>query len=74
MPPTATLPLNTQEAERRRALRGYTQAELAQRVHASHAHVNQVLTGNRRPSAFLVHRLAAALGCDVEDLLLKDAS
>lgn len=70
--PAATLPLDTGATERRRVLKGLTQAELAALVRVNVSHLNQVLRGARSPSAPLVRRLAEALGCEMIDLIIPD--
>jgi putative transcriptional regulator len=51
-----------------RAKLGLTQAELAARVSVSRKTVNTVENGVFVPSTILSLKLAAALGCKVEDL------
>ena len=51
-----------------RAEHGLTQAELAARVSVSRKTVNTVENGVFVPSTTLALKLAAALGCKVEDL------
>ena len=54
-------------AERRKA-RGWTQAELAERVSVSRKSVNTIENGVFVPSTTLALRLAQALDCTVHDL------
>ena len=51
-----------------RAEHGLTQAELAARVSVSRKTINTVENGVFVPSTTLALKLAAALGCKVEDL------
>ena len=47
---------------------GWTQAELAERIGMSRKTVNTVENGVFVPSTIVALKLAAALGCTVEDL------
>jgi putative transcriptional regulator len=63
----AEVPLRNRLKEMR-AEHGLTQAELAARVSVSRKTVNTVENGVFVPSTTLALKLAAALGCKVEDL------
>jgi putative transcriptional regulator len=63
----ADVPLRNRLKEMR-AEHGLTQAELAARVSVSRKTVNTVENGVFVPSTILSLKLAAALGCKVEDL------
>ena len=63
----ADLPLRNRLKEMR-AEHGLTQAELAARVSVSRKTINTVENGVFVPSTTLALKLAAALGCKVEDL------
>jgi DNA-binding XRE family transcriptional regulator len=57
----------------RRANSGRTQLELANLVEVSWNTIARLETGGCRPSIQLLHRLAEAFGCSVDDLLpVKD--
>jgi putative transcriptional regulator len=63
----ADVPLRNRLKEMRAEI-GLTQAELAVRVSVSRKTVNTVENGVFVPSTTLALKLAAALGCKVEDL------
>lgn len=52
-----------------RGLRGWTQAQLAQRANLRPSAVGHFEAGSRLPSAINLRRLALALGCSVDRLL-----
>jgi len=56
-----------------RAERGLTQAALAELVGVSRKTINTVENGVFVPSTLLALKLAAALGCRVEDIFALDA-
>jgi DNA-binding XRE family transcriptional regulator len=56
-----------------REYRGHTLASLAKICGVSTPALSQIENGKRTPSAFLLQKLAAALGCDMEDLLPANA-
>jgi putative transcriptional regulator len=58
----------TNSLKEERARLGLTQAELAERVGVSRKTVNTVENGVFVPSTTLALKLAAALGCRVEDI------
>jgi putative transcriptional regulator len=51
-----------------RAMRGYTQAELAERAGITRASVNAIEGGRMIPSIYLALKLASALDVSVDDL------
>jgi transcriptional regulator with XRE-family HTH domain len=51
-----------------------TIAALAAACKVSAPAVSQIESGKRHPSASLLKRLAAALKCDMEDLLIDEAA
>ena len=53
----------------RRKRLGLTQREIALRARTTEAAISHIERGIRRPSAPLLARLAAALGCSADDLL-----
>jgi len=55
-----------------RAEKGWSQAELAERVHVSRNSINAVENGKFDPSLPLAFRIADAFGLTVEDVFLKD--
>ena len=55
-----------------RAGRGWTQADLAQRVSVSRQTINAIETGKFDPSLPLAFRLARLFGLPIEDLFLDD--
>jgi putative transcriptional regulator len=55
-----------------RAERGWSQAELAERVDVSRNSINAVENGKFDPSLPLAFRIADAFGLIVEDVFLKD--
>jgi putative transcriptional regulator len=55
-----------------REAKGWTQAELAERIGVSRKTVNTVENGVFTPSTVVALKLAAALGCAVEDLFFLD--
>jgi transcriptional regulator with XRE-family HTH domain len=54
---------------RKRELRGLEQVELATYVGCSQPHVSDMERGLRSPSVKLLHKLAEALDCPVEELM-----
>lgn len=52
-----------------REYRGMTLASLAKACGVSAPAISQIETGKREPSASLLKRLAAALSCDMDDLM-----
>lgn len=52
-----------------REYRGMTLASLAEVCGVSAPAISQIETGKREPSASLLKRLAAALSCDMDDLM-----
>src|SRR4029453_11523603 len=54
--------------ERHRRLRGWTQADLAERAQASRAAVSAIETGRHVPSTEVALALAQAFECRIEDL------
>ncbi|WP_066373911.1 helix-turn-helix domain-containing protein [Herbidospora mongoliensis] len=57
------------ELKRRRVLAGLDQEEMAKRARISWPYLSLLESGKRSPSVKVLHRLAAALDCPVEDLL-----
>lgn len=55
-----------------RAERGWTQADLAQRVNVSRQTINAIETGKFDPSLPLAFRLARLFHLKIEDLFLDD--
>jgi putative transcriptional regulator len=55
-----------------RNARGWTQAELAERVGVSRKTINTVENGVFVPSTLIALKIARALGCRVEDLFSLD--
>jgi len=55
-----------------RAERGWSQAELAERVDVSRNSINAVENGKFDPSLPLAFRIADAFGLTVEEVFLKD--
>jgi putative transcriptional regulator len=53
-----------------REAKGWTQAELAERIGVSRKTVNTVENGVFVPSTIVALKLAAALGCTVEELFV----
>lgn len=54
---------------RKRELRGLQQVELATYVGCSQPHVSDMERGMRSPGVQLLHKLAEALDCEVEELM-----
>jgi putative transcriptional regulator len=65
--------MNNCVRERRNA-RGWTQADLAERLAVSRQTVNAIETGKYDPSLPLAFKLAAALDCRIEDLFFPESS
>jgi len=57
--------LNLQNARRER---GFSQEELAHLAKVHQTYLSGVESGKRNPSVLVLHRIAAALGLDIEDL------
>jgi transcriptional regulator with XRE-family HTH domain len=57
-----------------RAEAGLSQAKLAKATGLSHGIIAFYETGDRQPSADALQRLAAALGCDIVELLDEAAA
>lgn len=55
----------------RRVEAGLTQAEVASTAKLSAGHLSELETGTRNPSPPVLARLAAALKCEVADLMPK---
>ena len=55
-----------------RAEKGWTQAELAQRVNVSRNSINAVENGKFDPSLPLAFRIADTFGLQIEDVFLRD--
>jgi putative transcriptional regulator len=55
-----------------RAEKGWSQAELAERVHVSRNSVNAVENGKFDPSLPLAFRIADAFALKIEDVFLRD--
>ena len=55
-----------------RAEKGWSQAELAERVQVSRNSINAVENGKFDPSLPLAFRIAAEFGLKIEDVFLKD--
>lgn len=51
-----------------RAIHGWTQAELAERIGASRRSINAIESGSMLPSVLLALKLARALQCPVEQI------
>lgn len=56
-----------------RAEKGWSQAELAQRVKVSRNSINAVENGKFDPSLPLAFRIADAFGLRIEDVFLREA-
>lgn len=61
------------EFKARRTAKGWSHAQLAERVGVTPAAVGHWEIGTREPSARNALRLSQALGCKVEDLFTYDA-
>ena len=57
-----------------RAIHGWTQEELAQRVGVTRKTINTVENGKFIPSAYLAIKIARAFGVSVEDVFQLDES
>lgn len=57
----------------RRNERGWTQADLAERLGVSRQTVNAIETGKYDPSLPLAFKLAATLGCRIEELFFPES-
>jgi putative transcriptional regulator len=55
-----------------RAEKGWTQAELAERVNVSRNSINAVENGKFDPSLPLAFRIADTFGLKIEDVFLRD--
>lgn len=55
-----------------RAMKDWTQAELARRVHVTRKTINTVENGRFIPSAYLALKIARAFGVPVEDVFQID--
>lgn len=55
-----------------RKARGMTQLDLAKAANISFMSVHRYESGERVPSVDIASRIAAALGCTVDDLISKD--
>lgn len=71
MPRTAPRQTNGSPIARLRMERGLTQAQLAERVGVALQQISRWETGGRNPGAKSLVKLAAALGCRIEDLLAQ---
>lgn len=60
--------LNLQDLRRRR---GLSQEELADRAQVHQTYLSGIETGKRNPSILVLHRIAKALGGDVDALTAK---
>lgn len=75
--PTATsarmraLHQNPTAVRRRRLIAGLMQAELADRAQISPSHMSKIETGRKSAGVDVLHRLAGALGCKVEELIAE---
>ncbi len=58
----------TNDLPARRAARGWTQSELAQRLEVSRQTVNAIEKGRYDPSLPLAFRIAALFGARIEDI------
>lgn len=67
--PGRAVPYDRAELMRRRALAGLEQKDLAEKSGVSKAHVSRLELGRCGASANVLHRLAAALDCEVADLM-----
>jgi transcriptional regulator with XRE-family HTH domain len=65
--------IGTRIAERRRAA-NLTQAELAERIDVATETISRVERGATVPSVASLGRIAAALGCEVYELMVSDAT
>lgn len=63
---------NPEAVRRRRLLKGMKQYVLAQAAEISPNHVSGIESGKKSASVGVLHRLAVALECPVEELLAKD--
>jgi transcriptional regulator with XRE-family HTH domain len=57
--------------QRLRRVRGLSQEELAHRASVHQTYLSGVEQGKRNPSVMVLHRIAAALGADIEDLVRR---
>lgn len=58
----------------KRLTAGLTQVQLADLVAVSQAHISAIELGDTGPGVHLLHRLATALNCAVEDLMIRSSS
>ncbi|MFF0867664.1 helix-turn-helix domain-containing protein [Nonomuraea sp. NPDC003560] len=62
---------NPKAVLRRRLLARLEQAEVAERAQISPSHMSKIETGARSASVDVLHRLAIALECTVEELIAE---
>ena len=62
-------PTNSSSIARLRIERGLTQAQLAERIGCPQQTVTRWETGNNLPSTRYLMKIAAALDCEIKDLL-----
>lgn len=58
---------------RKRVAAGLSQVDLAERAGVSQPHISAMERGASSPSVEVLHALAEALGCDVEEIMYKTA-
>ena len=68
---TRALHQDPKAVRRRRLIARLQQAELAERAQISPSHVSKIEAGAKSASVDVLHRLAEALGCKVEELIAK---
>lgn len=54
--------------------RGYTQAQLAERIGIAESYVSKIESGKRRYDQPFLEAAAEALNCDTADLIMRDPS
>ncbi|MCY4437940.1 MAG: helix-turn-helix transcriptional regulator [Chloroflexi bacterium] len=59
-----------QRIKRERLLRNLTQRDLAEKVNVGAPHISKIEAGREIPSDDLLDKIASALDCDFEELLL----
>ena len=65
--------LNRAVLKKKMEEKGLTQAALGEAIGATQAFIGFILSGRKQPSLALAVDLAAALGCTVDELVVKEA-
>jgi transcriptional regulator with XRE-family HTH domain len=63
--------VNRKEITRRRQALGITKLGLSERIYCSESVISQIERGFRQPSLSVMERVANALGCKIDDLVIS---